>query len=444
MQNQNSYLILNIIKIFTCLANTIIKSLPTIIKKSNIISLNAGFTSNKKDNFNIPWNYDFDLGIDLINKQEQYNIISDILYEMLFNFKLEYIIKELEENITFNSDKSIVTKIYIQNITYHFVDIIKSKCSGLKFTHIKFQSEVLTSIYLHDINNIINKPIKNINFKNREPICDNIYKLYNDYNNFGFCICSNEPVFIVPCLPKFEIKFDTSNLYNMSNLDNQSNLDNLDNLSNIDNKSNRKIPLSLLIKSNGCVDLDSNIIMINKNKNINLFVVDNIIKCSNLEINSSYLYDILENTIHVDNLKINNLLYVCRLLTNKLIDKYFKVILDTNNLELTNFIPREFDKNYSIQEILSQPNKFVINILTNKFIENYEKKISNELVILGQYAKSDSIEDIKNNINRYKEEYKKNKNLDLVEKFLNQEKKDKKFLDTIEKIKLVSNHFQIA
>ena len=41
---------------------------------------------------------------------------------------------------------------------------------------------------------------------------DNIFKLYNDYNNFGFCVLSNEPFFILPCLPTCSIKTQINNI----------------------------------------------------------------------------------------------------------------------------------------------------------------------------------------------------------------------------------------
>jgi hypothetical protein len=403
-QEKNINFINNIINLFIKLAKESTNSLNQIEKQDNIITFDAN-CNYKKEYYNIPDVFDFDVPLEILKPNEQAYMVSKILLDLLFEYKMDYIMGVLEENVVFQSNK-ITTKIYIQNITYHFVDQI-NKNKTLKFQHIKFIGQILTSIYLTDVQKYLSKPIDTC-FNKKE--YETINKLYNDYNNFGFCVLSNEPVFVMPSNPEclFNINLD----FLQFDKNNQNNL----------NNHNKAVSLNIFIKTNGCVDLTNGILMINKFKNLELFIKDNMIKCANLNIND---YNILTDLTHKEQYQLVNLIKYLRYL---LIDKYIRILIDINRLEQENIYLDNSE--YSIDKYLSQLNNFKIQILKDEFILNYNKSNHNKLTIFGQFTKYISNE---NSELSPKKSNCKGRNLDKFDLIMSK-KVEKKFSNSRDKI----------
>ena len=439
---ENEFKIINSIAlIFSQLARNIINQFfnSSLKKKGNIISFNAN-CAYKKDTFGIKKNYNLDFKINFIDKYIQGNIISQILLDLLFNFKIDLIVKELEDNVTYSDNNQINNKIYLQNISYHFVNFIKY--SSLKFKYVKFIGETICSIYQHDVKKSFELPLEKINFPKRNN--DNIFKLYNDYNNFGFCVLSNEPFFILPCLPTCSIKTQINNIDDI----------------------NQKIPLNLIVATNAFIDLNStsNVLMINGNKNIDEYLKENIINCSKIQFNNSYIlnkinYENLNFTNKTSNIdessnidepsnidKIGNiektkLVYIIKYLRYIILSKYIEILIDINKEESNYIIQEYIEKKYNQCDIFSQFDDFEVKFLSEEFINLFSSKEKNELTILGQYSKKNSIDDLKNIIEEYKKKY--NNKLSNFEDFFSKDKYENKTFDNIVKIKLEKDYYKL-
>ena len=427
---ENKFKIINDISlIFSQLAKNITNQFAhySLKKKGTIISIDANCPY-KKDTFGIKKNYNLDFEINFIDKYLQGNIISQILLDLLFYFKIDLIVKEIEDNITYSDNNQINNKIYLQNISYHFVDFIKY--SSLKFKYIKFIGETICTIYLTDVKKNLELPLENINFPKRNN--DNIFKLYNDYNNFGFCVLSNEPFVFLPCLPICTIKSQINNI----------------------NDINQKMPLNITITTNACIDLNSssNVLMINQSNNIDEYLKDNTINCSMLQFNGGYVLNKINNEDFNLNNKINTneisitdnikFVYIIKYLRYIIITKYIQILLDVNKNE-SNYINQEYiEKKYNTNDIFSQLDNFEVTFLSGEFIKLFSSKKINELTIIGQYSKKNSINDLKNIIEEYKKIY-KNK-LTNFEEFFSKDKYENKIFDNISKIKLEKDYYEIV
>ena len=427
---ENKFKIINDISlIFSQLAKNITNQFYnySLKKKGTIISIDANCPY-KKDTFGIKKNYNLDFEINFIDKYSQGNIISQILLDLLFYFKIDLIVKDIEDNITYSDNNQINNKIYLQNISYHFVDIIKY--SSLKFKYIKFIGETICSIYLTDTKKNLELPLEKINFPKRNN--DNIFKLYNEYNNFGFCILSNEPFVFLPCLPICSIKSQINNI----------------------NDIDQKMPLNITITTNACIDLNSssNVLMINQYSNIDEYLKENTIKCSMLQFNGGYVLNKINSEDFNFNKEINKneisiidnkkLLYIIKYLRYIIISKYIQILLDVNK-DVSDYINQQFiEKKYNIDDIFSQLDNFEVKFLSEEFIHLFSTKKINEITVIGQYSKKNSINDLKNIIEEYKKIY-KNK-LTNFEEFFSKDKYENKIFDNISKIKLEKDFYELV
>ncbi len=449
-----------IIKKFIKNAKYIPKNIEMDIKK-DIISMNADVEiSNRKEYF-VANQVDIEnvRCFDFLNPKEFKEIIINVIVELLSNFKLEYIIMELEENVKYGivepnrNIKKIISKIYIQNISYEFIKMLKNKKNNLKFKHIKFMSEIISSVYIGDIKTFLSKPIENIYFNKKNN--ENIYKLYTDYNNFGFCVLSNEPFFLLPTNPELKLNVDVDLIKQYY----QDNIFKLNNYST--DLSNKKIPINLFVKTNSCIDLDNNVLMITKYNNIKSYLSpNNIIKCCNLTINDSdYIKKINStNDIETDeyfvDLKKKFIIFI-KMIETILIDKYIKILCDTNKLE-TKYIIDILDLNLNTNldtnldldldlDLDLEQNE--IKIIKDEYIDLFNSKKHQELIILGQYIKNDygaltnNIDDIKNQIENINKNFNRRfERLNNIDKLFNQQNSNT-FINTINKI--TTEHFKI-
>ena len=309
-----------------------------IIKKNNVILWNVECSKRKKY-------YNAKNDIDIIindKKQEHINyIISNVLSELLFEHRIYNIINTLEEQVSYD-DGEITTKIYLQNVSFHLTYFLDK--SKLKFKNMKFVSNILTNSYINNLSRISQLELKQsyINIKSHNVMQKN----YDEYNNFGYCVLSNEPIFIIPYMPEICL-YETNN------------------------------NIKMYIRCNGCIDLLTNTIC----------TTNNSVECKlsfSTKLLTKLKCDSFINKIKYVNVENKgNLLFIIDSLKKFLLDRYYTILCD-NNRDFLSYLHKNTQKMSFSENTIHRTN--YITTLSNTFINLYNNEQNKEILILGNYS----------------------------------------------------------
>jgi len=296
---------------------------------------------------------------------------------------MKLIITNIEDNVCWSNNK-ISTKVYLSNISYHIVEYLSK--SEIKFDYIKFVGNTVTNIFLPNIKKILDEDNEQINFNSKN--YENIYKMYNDYNNFGYCILSNDPIFVIPYLPELFININKDDY----------------------NDHVKKTSIKILIGCTGCVDLISNIICTTGDIIETKILPNSQLLCGNLKFNS------IRNKINtLDKKNIEKLINIIGSLRLILFEKYFNILKDINPEYKDNI----YNNNYIYSDQINKYDQdiFYIPILTNKFIDEFNNKSITQITLIGNYIQRETNIIYKKIFDEFKKLYPKLTDIDKFEEF---------------------------